>query len=196
MSQLEGMKMRAAPIAAAPRNRPPDMAAKKPAKFKFGRSADCAAVVHSRSRRRVMKRRSRVRTMASPARHASSGRKAIDRAARCAARLVSVAKAPKWLRKRTLALGTNANSIGMNAGIAMEAIINRTARAARGGGSNQLAPNPQSVNCASSERRRLSSILPRPTAGTASGDVSVPKIHGSSCQSPRVQRCWRRAATS
>jgi hypothetical protein len=51
-------------------------------------------------------------------------------------------------------------------------------------------------------RRRLSSIFPR-----LIGEITVrtrllpesdayPKIHGSNCQSPRAQRCWRAAASS
>ena len=55
---------------------------------------------------------------------------------------------------------------------------------------------------ADSERRRLSNIFQRPIAGTkrallrAPVPVARPSIHGSNCQSPRAQRCWRAAATS
>ena len=50
-------------------------------------------------------------------------------------------------------------------------------------------------------RRRLSSIFQRPierdrAADVASGARPGPRIQGSSCQSPRTQRCWREAATS
>ena len=51
---------------------------------------------------------------------------------------------------------------------------------------------------ADSERRRLSSIFHTPISGVGCGRGRVaapaslrPKIQGSSCQSPRTQRCWR-----
>ena len=52
-----------------------------------------------------------------------------------------------------------------------------------------------------SVRRRLSSIFQRPIAEDCRAPITRggsrrPKIHGSSCQSPRAQRCWRAAATS
>ena len=37
----------------------------------------------------------------------------------------------------------------------------------------------------------MSSIFQRPTAGTARDPVQCPNTQGSSCQSPRIQRCWR-----
>ena len=43
-----------------------------------------------------------------------------------------------------------------------------------------------------SERRRLSTIFQRDSAGTP--DFGL-KMKGSSCQSPRAQRCWRDAST-
>ena len=43
----------------------------------------------------------------------------------------------------------------------------------------------------SSVRRRLSSIFQRPISGMRGGRRREPKIQGSSCQSPRAQRCWR-----
>ncbi len=53
---------------------------------------------------------------------------------------------------------------------------------------------------ADSDRRKLSIIFQRPTTGTVVGWPfglrARPKIHGSNCQSPRAQRCWRAAATS
>ena len=51
-------------------------------------------------------------------------------------------------------------------------------------------------------RRRLSNIFQKPIAvrGLALPRVTRPftrpSIQGSSCQSPRAQRCWRAAATS
>ena len=61
---------------------------------------------------------------------------------------------------------------------------------------------PRRPTAADSDRRRLSSIFQRPIAGTLPrGRRSAlcgprPRIQGSSCQSPRAQRWWRRAATS
>ena len=51
-------------------------------------------------------------------------------------------------------------------------------------------------------RRRLSSIFQRLIAGifmflrSSLDKPPRPKIQGSSCQSPRAQRCWRAAAAS
>jgi len=47
---------------------------------------------------------------------------------------------------------------------------------------------------AESVRRRLSNIFQRPMAGIR--PLPRSNIHGSNCQSPRAQRCWRAAATS
>ena len=66
------------------------------------------------------------------------------------------------------------------------------AMTASGSGSSQAAPTARKVNGASNERRRLSRILPRPIDGRG----RLPQSHGKSCQSPRVQRCVLRAATS
>jgi hypothetical protein len=54
---------------------------------------------------------------------------------------------------------------------------------------------------AETDRRRLSSIFQRPMAGTSARSARLrrgpePRIHGSNCQSPRVQRWCRKAATS
>jgi hypothetical protein len=43
-----------------------------------------------------------------------------------------------------------------------------------------------------SERRRLSIIFQRDRPGMPEAGLS---IHGRSCQSPRIQRCWREAST-
>ena len=62
------------------------------------------------------------------------------------------------------------------------------------GSQSQPAISASSVNSGVSERRRLSIIFHRPSAG---GDLAgPPTIHGSNCQSPRTQRCWRAAATA
>ena len=63
-------------------------------------------------------------------------------------------------------------------------------------GNSQLEQSASSVTGATSERRRLSSILNRPISGTDCRRFDSPMIHGNSCQSPRVQRCWRLDATS
>ena len=67
---------------------------------------------------------------------------------------------------------------------------------ARRRGSSQHRPKLTKVNGASSERRRLSSIFQRPTHGTARRPIPSANTKGRSCQSPRVQRCWRLATTS
>ena len=59
-------------------------------------------------------------------------------------------------------------------------------------GRNHPAINAAIARGGDSERRKLSSIFQRATAGMAARarlpcDI-MPKIHGRSCQSPRVQR--------
>ena len=98
-----------------------------------------------------------------------------------------------WMPRRR---GTSANSAGRKAGMASAATTSSTAASAEGMGSSHARPSVASSAGACSERRRLSSILPSPTEPTAWLTLACRRIHGSSCQSPRVQRCWRLAATS
>jgi hypothetical protein len=71
-------------------------------------------------------------------------------------------------------------------------------------GSVKPATSAARLAGADSERRRLSSIFHRPMSGirpcprlcVAAPASLRPKIQGSSCQSPRTQRCWRNDATS
>ena len=69
-------------------------------------------------------------------------------------------------------------------------------------GSVQPAIKVRKAAGANSVRRRLSSIFHRPIRGIgariaiAAASRACPMIHGSNCQSPRAQRCWRTTATS
>ena len=71
-------------------------------------------------------------------------------------------------------------------------------------GSGRVHPASSATNAAGADkvRRRLSNIFQKPIAVTALEASCVrlpftrPSIQGSSCQSPRAQRCWRAAATS
>ena len=72
--------------------------------------------------------------------------------------------------------------------------------AARAAAASSPPAGPARTAGADSVRRRLSSIFQRPIAGIARARRSAPasrprpKIHGSNCQSPRAQRCWRARA--
>ncbi|MNZ64939.1 hypothetical protein D3C78_831190 [compost metagenome] len=135
--------------------------------------------------------------MASPMRQAWSGRNASDSRSCSAARCTSASSAQKWLRRRMpLRDGRIAKATGSSGGIARVASTSKVPISAAGNGSSQHRQRLARANGANSERRRLSSILQRPISGTARRPVQPPTIHGSSCQSPRVQRCRRLTTTS
>jgi hypothetical protein len=87
--------------------------------------------------------------------------------------------------------GTIAASTGNSVAAAIVDTTKPVQTSAACSGSIHPAASAARLAGADSERRRLSSIFQRPSAGSPG-----PKIHGKSCQSPRVQRCWRAAATS
>jgi hypothetical protein len=102
-----------------------------------------------------------------------------------------------WRKRRSVAAN------GSRPGRAIVSTTNTATTAIAG-----ALPSPMAMASSStlagaiSVRRRLSNIFQRPANGTLARPASPepsrprPRIHGSSCQSPRAQRCWRAAATS
>jgi len=135
--------------------------------------------------------------MASLMRQAWSGRNArFNRVCEAAMRR-SPSSRCRWLCALTpLRDGSSVKHSGRKPGIASAPSTSKVPITAAGSDSIQHRASASRLSGASSERRRLSSILKRPMMGNAWGPRRAPKIHGSSCQSPRVQRCWRLPDTS
>ena len=82
-------------------------------------------------------------------------------------------------------------------GRAMVSTTKTVQTSAAGSGSVQPASSATIAAGGDNVRRRLSNIFQRPIAGRLLRSArspcpcTRPRIHGSSCQSPRAQRCWR-----
>jgi len=154
-----------------------------------------AAVVHSSRLRREKAIRQRVRAMASTIIHAWWARKVTVRTPIARPFPASCASACTWLRAVTpLRRRTSAGASGMSGGRMNEVTIRRShARAPCAGSSATAARRPTTCSGATSERRRLSPIF---HSASALSPSRRRRIHGSSCQSPRVHRCTRDAWTS
>ena len=88
-------------------------------------------------------------------------------------------------------IGTSDSTRGISGGAAITIITHSVPSRAAERGNPQLTTRNDSSSGASSERRRLSMSFSRPVHG-----ILRDTIHGSSCQSPRVQRWVRLAETS
>ena len=84
---------------------------------------------------------------------------------------------------------TNSGSSGGRAMAAKK----KQAPGERGRGLPNTGRTPIAPRAPATDLRKLSNIFQRPSG--ASGGCA-PSTQGSSCQSPRVQRCWRAVATS
>ena len=152
----------------------------------------CAAVVQSSRLRRVIVRRIIVRTIASPIHQARSARSpsvnahcrhAIHRSWRSARRSLA--------RRRCPVRSVTTMYTGSSDGSPIPTISTAVHHAAMAAGSIQPSTSAASVVSGISVRRRLSTIFQPP-----SSDIRPGRSHGTSCQSPRAQRCSREATTS
>ena len=116
---------------------------------------------------------------------------------------MSLRSARRWLRALTPARrGTRAAKIGSSAGTPIANTTKAVQTSAALPGNIHPASSAAILAGADNVRRRLSNIFHRAISGNlrrprvAPAASPLPKIHGSSCQSPRAQRCWRAAATS
>src|SRR5271157_1052185 len=156
----------------------------------------CLAVVHSSRWRRVTNMRMSVRTIASDINHAWYA---------SIVTVMAVCEAPSE-KSESVARKCDRLEIPRRGGLipimndsnAGSAIVARMKRAHTEGeadGNRQAATSTHIAVGADEERRRLSSIFQRPIkvmpgeSPLPAATVQRPKIQGSSCQSPRTQRC-------
>ena len=97
--------------------------------------------------------------------------------------------------------GTSAAITGRSVGNATVSRAKPVQTSAAGRGSVHPASSATMTAGEDRVRRRLSNIFHQPIAGTGlalscARPLTRPSSHGSSCQSPRAQRCWRADATS
>ena len=176
-----------------PKAVPGAMARAKPCRSGRGAAAADAAVVHSSMCRRETPSRQSVRKMASSERHAASAKNAAARPVWSKASLRSSCISRRCVRRCSpVRCGTAEIAACRNDGSIKTTKASPVANTAASPGNSQPTISIVRVAGASSDRRNVSSTLIRPSA------LSPPfgPSHGRSCQSPRHQRCTRRAARS
>ena len=154
----------------------------------------CAAVVHSSRLRRLTTIRQSERRAASVSRRAWAASWLNCQAA--AARALTNSPPPtwkKWPHAIRLRVGTRPASEPSNGPASSAPNTMTTALAGSSEPSNTERPSRTAQAGSTRERRRLSLIFQRPRRSTPK--LRAFHITGSSCQSPRVQRCRRDAAT-